>query len=197
VSMQCSTFPAMIDRNKLQKHVAVYMEQYNTFKRDVVYRYYFMTERAANKNQYVKRLYGLNSTKEDNFHVYIISAMRALDRFIPFKATLTSYIQQWFKNAEGSSDYMVYDGEAFSLNRSTRKAIHDGKVLINNSAIPIEDRENTIVDLEAEEAQSNEGINDFLRHCANLPNSTLVFLAQAFPFVLSKEQKKRIADYEG
>jgi hypothetical protein len=196
ISLKYIDLPKHIDRSKLSKHVHNYVEDYNKFKRDVLFRYYYMTQRSSHKNQYVKAINGLNSSPEENFHVYMISAMRAVDRFIPYKATLTAYIKQWFKNAEGSSDFMVYDGEAFSVNRSARKSIHDGKLELNNSAIPIEDRENFLVDEEAV-YDTGSNIDDFLRICALQPNATLVFLAQAFPYKLNEEQKSRIAKFKG
>lgn len=181
---------AGIARKKLKRHVNTYLRDYETFKRDVVFRYYHLISTFANNNHYNKSKSGLKSTKDDMFHIYIISAMRAIDKFIPFKGTLTSYIQTWFQNAEGSSDFIVYDGEAFSLNRNVRKSVQDGEKEINNKAIPIHDREDTISDEEA--VKEINVFPEFSRHIARLPNAQLVFIAQALPYTLSDEQKKRI-----
>lgn len=179
-----------IAKKKLKKHVAVYLKDYDTFKRDVVFRYYHLISTFANNNHYNKSKSGLKSTKDDMKHVYIISAMRAIDKFIPFKGTLTSYIQTWFQNAEGSSDFIVYDGEAFSLNRNVRKSVQDGDKEINNKAIPIHDREDSISDDEA--VKEINIFPEFSRHIAKLPNAPLVFIAQNLPYSLSMDQKKRI-----
>lgn len=184
-ALQTSTFPH-VSRPKLYAHVGLYLEQYEEFKRDVVFRYYHYIESFANRNYHAKKNRGLRSSKGDMFHVYVISSMRAIDRFIPFKGTLTKNIQNWFKNAEGSSDFITYDNEAVSLNRSVRKQIQDGSLSLNNKAIPVHDRENTLA--QTEDETLDQSFAEYSRSLANLPNSTIVFLAQNLPYTLSAKQ---------
>lgn len=182
-----------MDFSKLMRHVELYLEQYETFKQDVVFRFYYLINTFSNKNHYVKSLSGLNTSKEEMFHAYVISTIRAIDRFIPYEGTIASYIQTWFQNAQGSSDFIIYDDEAFNLKRGIRKSIQDGDKHINNKAIPIDDKENAIHAI-VDETASSEGSSfpEFSRHIAKLPNSAIVFLAQAMPYILSKEQVDRI-----
>lgn len=188
-TMRC---PPEIDKGKLRSFVAQYLEDYEKFKQDIMFRYYNLTESHANKNQRAKSITGLNVHKGDMFNVYVISAMRAIDRFIPTKGTLTSYIEQWFQNAKGSSDYIVYDGEALSVNRTVRRQLQEGDLNINTKSIPLEDRENSIPDEFNTEERMNSTYPEFSRHVARLPNSTIMFLALNLPYILTKEQIERL-----
>lgn len=187
-SLQTSKFQH-IDRTKLYKHVGVYLDSYDKFKRDVVFRFYYFIQTFANRNHYVKNINGLKCTKDDMFHVYMISSLRAIERFIGDKGTITKYIETWFQNAEGSSDFIVFDNEAFSLNRAVRKEIQSGERDINNKAIPVHDRENTLA---APAPPGDNNFEEYSRLLANLPSSTIVFLAQNLPYHLSAEQIRRI-----
>ncbi len=184
---------APINRAKLVKHVVIQLENYETFKRDIIYRYYYLIAFNAKRNQKTKYYHGLKATPEDMLHVYIISAMRALDRFYPFEGTLTQNIKNWFQNAEGSSDFITYDNEALTLNRSVRKSVQEGARVLNNKAIPIEDRENTLPAEITEDG--NEQFAEFSRKLALLPNACIVFLAQSLPYILSHAQKKQIEEH--
>ena len=184
-----------MDFTKLVRHVELYLELYETFKQDLVFRFYYLISTFSNKNHYVKSLSGLNTSKEEMLHAYMISTIRAIDRFIPYEGTITSYIQTWFQNAQGSSDFIIYDDEAFNLKRGIRKSIQDGDKHINNKAIPIDDKENDIYSIVDESISTDmSSFPEFSRHAANLPNATVVFLAQALPYILSKEQIERILE---
>ena len=192
-SLAVGKFPKHIDKDKLNKFVAGYLKDYDTFKQDIVYRYFNLTKTFANRNHHNKSSHGLHSEKDDMFHVYLISAMRAVDRFIPTKGTITEYIQTWFQNAKGSSDYMVYDGEAISINRTVRRNLQEGdKQVLNTKAIPLQDRENSIPDDVNTEDKMNTTYPKFSRHLAKLKNSTIIFLAMNLPYVLSPEQIAKI-----
>jgi len=184
-----------VDFTKLVRHVELYLDLYETFKQDVVFRFYYLISTFSNKNHYVKSLSGLNTNKEEMLHAYVISTIRAIDRFIPYEGTITSYIQTWFQNAQGSSDFIIYDDEAFNLKRGIRKSIQDGDKQINNKVIPIDDKEND-VHLVVDESVSTDmsSFPEFSRLIAKLPNSTIVYLAQNLPYILSKEQIERILD---
>lgn len=191
-SLSLTTFPKFISKRKLQNFVLQYLRDYDTFKRDLVWRYYYLTESYANRNYYAKRSSGLNSSQEDMLHVYLISMMRALDRFILSKATLTVNIENWFQNARGSSDFIVYDGEALSVNRAVRKSLHEGNKVLNTKGIPLEDRENTLMDEQNGENTFYNTYTDFTKHIAKLSNSTILFLALNIEYPLSSEQISRI-----
>lgn len=184
-----------VDFVKLTKHVENYLDYYELFKQDIVFRFYYFIEAFSNKNHYVKSINGLNTSKQGMFNAYIISAIRAIDRFIPYVGTIASYIETWFKHAQGSSDFIIYDDEVFNLKRSIRKSVQEGEKHINNKVIPIADRENEIHEIPDENVSSElSTFPEFSRHIAKLPNSTIVFLAQAIPYILSPEQIKRIED---
>lgn len=191
-SLALTRFPKYIDTKKLRNFVDKYLSDYDTFKQDIVYRYYHVTEAYANKNYYAKLASGLKATKSDMFHVYLISAMRAIDRFIPTRGPLTTDIENWFQNARGSSDYIVYDGEAISINRAVRRSLHEGNKVLNTKSIPLEDRENTIKDDQNTEENFYNTYTEFSRHVAKLPNSTILFLALNIKYSLSSEQINRI-----
>jgi len=193
-SLSTAQFPNYIDRGKLRQFVSDYLQDYARFKQDVVFRYYNFAESHANKNQRAKSNHGLKTSKSDMLNVYIISLSRAIDRFIPTKGTLTSYIEQWFQNAKGSSDYVVYDGEALSVNRTVRRTLQEGGMNLNTKAIPLEDRENTIPDEFNTEEKMNSTYASFARHVARLPNSTIIFLALNLPYILTKEHIDRLKD---
>lgn len=187
---QPNPIPPPINKKKLFRHVRKYLADYEEFKQDVLFRYYYFIETFANRNQYNKNVVGLSTSKTDMLHSYMISSFRAIDRFIPTKGTLTSQIKIWFKNAEGASNFVVYDNEAFSLNRTARKKSteEEGKQ-INNKAISIHDREDIIADDNIVEMSV---FPEFARHVAKLPHASLVFVAMNIPFILSKEQIQRI-----
>lgn len=191
-SLAITNLPSYIDRKKLNTFVNKYLQDYDTFKQDIVYRYYNFTEAHANRNFHAKSLNGLRSSKPDMFHVYVISAMRAIDRFIPYEGTITNYITRWFENAKGSSDYIVYDGEAITVNRTVRRSIQNGEKVLNTKAIPLEDRENLIPDESNTEESMNSTYAEFSRHAAKLPSSTIMFLALNLPYILSEEQLERL-----
>ena len=191
-SLALTRFPKNIDSKKLRNFVDQYLEDYDTFKQDLVYRYYHVTEAYANKNYYAKKASGLHSSKSDMFHVYLISAMRAIDRFIPTKGPLTTDIENWFQNARGSSDYIVYDGEAISINRAVRRSLHEGNKVLNTKSIPLEDRENTLTDEAHGEDSFYNTYTEYSRHVAKLSNSTILFLALNIKYSLDAEQISRI-----
>lgn len=187
---QKKEFPSPINSKKLYKHVRKYLSDFEEFKQDILFRYYYLIETFANRNQYSKNNVGLTTTKTDMLHSYMISSFRAIDRFIPTKGTLTSQIQVWFRNAEGASTFIVYDNEAFSMKRNVRQSVQKGGIKLNNKAISIHDREDSIAD----DSPSEMNIfPEFSRHIARLPNASLVFVAQNIPYVLSHEQVRRIA----
>jgi hypothetical protein len=181
--------PEPINVKKLFKHVRQYLANYEEFKQDILFRYYYFIQTFAHKNQYSKETVGLHTTQTDMLHAYMISSFRAIDRFIPTKGTLTSQIESWFKHAEGASSFVMYDNEAYSLNRNVRKSIQDGSKPINNKAISIHDREDSIAD---ESPLEMSVFPEFSRHIAKLPNASLVFVAQNIPYTLNKDQVQRI-----
>lgn len=125
-----------VDVGKLRKHTAFYLDLYERFRHDVVYRYYVLTHTAAMKNSVVKEQHGMLSSPEDQKNVFMLSLMRAIDKFVPYRGTLAPYILQWFKHAEGGSSYMVYTDEAYSIPRAVRKEIHEGDSALRNRVVP-------------------------------------------------------------
>lgn len=131
-----------IDGRKIVKHTDIYLSMYEEFRMDLVYRYTAFTEVSAKRNNAIKSKGGLLSSEGDQVSVYSISMLRAIDKFVPYKGTLTSYIQQWFMNAEGASSYMTYTDEAYSMPRQARKQVQEGVIHNRNRVVPIGTGEN-------------------------------------------------------
>lgn len=165
-----------IDSVKHAKHIELQLQLYDTFRQDVVDRFKSLTEFSAKRNYHSKNTAGLAAEESEHYHVFVLSLMRAIDKFVPWRGTLASYILAWFENAKGASQYMVYDDEVFGLTRAIRKQVHDGKADIRNKVIPLSDRENAIPD------ESLEISIDLIMRMAKLPNATLLFYANAIPY---------------
>lgn len=127
-----------VDVRKIVRHTDIYLGLYEAFREELVYRYLDFTEHAARRNNAVKVKSGLISSEGDQVNVYMISLARAIDKFVPYKGTLTNYIQQWFMNAEGASSYMSYTDEAYSMPRTARKQVQEGIIHNRNKVIPID-----------------------------------------------------------
>lgn len=128
-----------IDVKKVMRQTDYYLTMYEEFRHNLVYRYLKFTQSAAFRNQMIKENAGLISSHQDQTNVYILSLMRAIDKFVPYKGTLTNYIQEWFIHASGGSSYNVYGDEAYSLPRSARRDVKDGARDNRNKVIPIEE----------------------------------------------------------
>lgn len=126
-----------IDGRKIIKHTDIYLNLYEEFRMDLVRRYTAFTETSAKRNNAIKSKGGLLSSEGDQVNVYTISMLRAIDKFVPYKGTLTSYIQQWFLNAEGASSYMSYTDEAYSMPRQARKQVQEGALHNRNRVVPM------------------------------------------------------------
>lgn len=126
-----------VDARKIIKHADIYLEMYDEFRMDIVYRYLEFTETSARRNNAIKNNGGLMSSEGDQVNVYTISMMRAIDKFVPYKGTLASYIQQWFMNAVGASSYMTYTDEAYAMPRAARKAVQEGTLNNRNRVVPL------------------------------------------------------------
>lgn len=164
------------DLPKLHRHIYLYVSMYDQFRQDVVNRYSALTAFSARRNFYAKNQFGLSADEEEHYHVFVLSLMRAIDKFVPWRGTLASYILAWFENAKGASQFMVYSDEVFGLTRAIRKQVHEGGTDIRNRVIPLSDRENSIPD---ETDLVDIGV---LLNVANMPNATLLFLAKGLPF---------------
>lgn len=182
-AQRCLVQPPIIpnaDPEKYQRHVEHYIRLYDTFRRDVVGRFHNLTEFVAKRNHYAKNQHGLSAEVLEHYNVFTLSLMRAIDKFVPWRGTITSYILHWFENAKGASSYMVYNDEAFGLNRGTRKQVHDGDLDIHNKVIPLSDRENSIPD------DSEQIETDTLLTIAKIPHATLLFFDNALPYYPKK-----------
>lgn len=166
------------DSEKVNRHCGMFLELYDKFRQDVMYRYFNLTETFAKRNHYNKSQTGLFADFEEHLHVFTLSLMRAIDKFVPYSGTLASYIQMWFEHAKGSSAFMAYGDEAFSITRTMRKSVHDGDADIRNKAIPLSDREELIPEVVTEAVFDEE----FIAHLAAIPSSSLLFIEFSLPF---------------
>lgn len=180
-AQRCCIAPPIIpnvDTSKHIKHIAHFIRLYDTFRKDVADRFQALTQFSAKRNYYAKAKYGLYSAELEHQHVFVLSLLRAIDKFVPWRGTLASYILVWFENAKGASQYLIFDDEVFGLTRGIRRQVHNGDVEIRNKVIPLSDRENSIPE---EKLLEIEG--DVINKMAKLPNSTILFYARALPYV--------------
>lgn len=170
-----------VDVTKHWQHIDLYLKLYDKFRQDVMERFRSLTEFSARRNYHSKIQSGLSAEEYEHYHVFTLSLMRAIDKFVPWRGTLASYILSWFENAKGASQYMVYGDEVFGLTRAIRKQVHDGSANIRNKVVPLSDRENTIPD------DVGDLSVDLIIKTARLPQATLIFFANGLPYYPKKE----------
>ena len=164
------------DKNKHRNHVKVLLNQYCLFRMDVARRFHNLTQAMAKRNHYNKTRNGLDAEQAEHYSVFTLSLLQAIDKFIPWKAPLAKYIMMWFENAKGSSAFMTYTDEAYSIPRNVRQKVHEGELAIHNKAIPISEREN---DIPEDFKQSDP---ELIVNIARIPGSTLLFFNNAIPY---------------
>lgn len=178
------------DPFKLDRHIQFYLNMYERFRKDVFNRYYDLMVVAANKNHFVKKSSGLNVSKLDMVNTYTVAVYRAIDKFVPFRGTLTSYIQTWFQFAEGGSSFAVYDNEAVSINRDVRRRVREEELPIKTQGVNFDLVSNQ---MEAEEnTETDMYYAEIAPHIAMLENASLPFLVFGLPYTLTEEDKELI-----
>lgn len=175
-----------ISQEKMKSHVFTFRNAYLDLRRDVLHRYRYLMESKANSNWSVKARQGLVTDKEVMQNIFVLTGYRAIDKFIPTKGTLGSYLPQWLA-ASKSSTHIIFNNEAVSLDRAERQRIHQQDSSMRNKSVPLEDRENELI-VEAEEVVDNSQ----LQHVAKHPFATLFFLAHNLDYPLTKKQLERI-----
>lgn len=179
-----------VDVRKVMKHTDLYLTMYEQFRDELVYRYLAFTENAARKNNAIKMKNGLLSSEGDQVQVYVVSLARAIDKFVPYKGTLTNYIQQWFMNAEGASSYMSYTDEAYSMPRQARKQVADGIIHNRNKVIPMGMGDDAHVLVSKQMMQDSAGEDNFLssidpkamQSISQLPKASLLWMVYDLPY---------------
>ena len=184
---------APYDPYKLDRHIQHFLTMYERFRKDVFNRYYELMVTAANKNHFVKSNSGLNISKQDMINTYTIAVYRAIDKFVPFKGTLTSYIQTWFQYAEGGSSYTIYDNEAVSINRDVRRRVREEELPIKTQAVNF-DLVANIMETD-EETEQDLYLSNIAPHLAPLENSSLPFIIFGLKHQLTDDDKADIADH--
>jgi hypothetical protein len=175
-----------ISETKLREFVSLSMRDYYNFRKDVANRYLYLIESLANKQWSINRKHGLFMEKEAMQNIFFVAAYRGIDKFIPSKGTLTSYIQQWLV-AGRSSKHLTFDNEAVSLDRNDRHKIHFSDDNLNNKSVPIEDRENELI------AAPSEIKDDYIiKHIAKHKFATLFFLISNIDYPLDNKEKEII-----
>ncbi len=175
-----------IDSDKLRAYVITHRNAYLDFRRDVMHRYRYLVESLANRAWAIKARQGLVIEKEGMQNIYMLTAFRAIDKFIPTKGTLSSYLQQWLAAAK-SSTHLTFNNEAVSLDRAERQRIHNQDSDMRNKPVPLEDRENELL-VEPEEVQDHSQ----LHNVAKYKFATLFFLANGLDYPLNRKQLERI-----
>ena len=169
---------ARIDVAKVMHQTDYYLTLYEQFRQNLVYRYYRFAQNAAVRNHITKENVGLLSSANDQSNVFVLSLMRAIDKFVPYKGTLTNYIKEWFIHAAGGSAYNIYGDEAYSLPRSARRDIKDGVKDNRNKAIPIEESRH----VEAEATPISNIDPKALLSISQLENAHIMWMMFDMPF---------------
>lgn len=183
------------DPYKLDKHIQTYFKMYETFRKDVFNRYYDLMVAAANKNHYLKKRNGLNISQQDMVNTYTIATYRAIDKFVPFRGTLTSYIQNWFQFAEGGSSFTIYDNEAVSINRDVRRKVREDEIQIRTQAVNFDLVSNTM------ESKGNSEEELYLSSIADqiamLEHVPLIFVIFGLKYTLDENDLEMIEKHNG
>lgn len=181
------------EEGPLSVWTAEHYSQYFDFRNRVIARYQNLTYSQADKNQWSKASFGMDSDKGDQRQNYILSVFRAIDKFHPGKGTLTAYIMTWFSNAPGSY-YTMYTGEAYGLRRAVRHSVHKGDLKINNKGLEIADE---VLQLPSEGAGADTREDDraYCMQIADLythPAATLAALFSGFILFPTDELLSRV-----
>jgi hypothetical protein len=175
----------LFERETISNWIKDFYAEYFSFRNMVVMRFQKLSDSQAAKNKYNKDKQGLHSDSGDNNNNYLLSVFKAIDKFNPGKGTLASYVMNWLKNAAGS-EYTTYTGESFTLSRSVRRLIFEGKLNVNNKSSTLDEvveiPDNTSLTNKEEENQYLYLIGKLMRH----PHARLAFLFSGFFLFPSK-----------
>jgi len=168
----------------LLRHIEQAIEPYMDFRRQVSERYVRLAESLGKKNAWLKSEHGLVSDPREHVNNYMLSVLRAIDKFYPWRGTLSSYITTWMNNARGSA-FSVFLGEAYSVPKSRRKALADGgeQGLYGNFALPLEEA----AAIEEENEGETQDSQKMLAQLYHMPHLFPAMLEAGFPVTLSAE----------
>lgn len=170
---------------QLREYTSEFYDLYCDFRKKTAKRFIKLAFSQAAKNQWVRQQFGLVSDIKDNEQNYFLAALRGVDKFYPGNGTLAGYIMPWLQNAAGSQ-YTMYLGEAFTLSRPVRKAVHDGVLQINNKSFGLESAEHVVADGSTEE-HDEEPIITRLGAIQRTPYLSLVLVLNKFPEFFREE----------
>ena len=100
------------------------LDMYFNFKNMVLEKYirYLWTEAKNSKNST-----NLNVNENELFNNFVINADKAIDKFDSDRGTLTSYINNWLKDAKTNPKFGHEYGNSFSVSSTGRRSIMNNK----------------------------------------------------------------------
>jgi len=126
-----------------------WFEQFLKLRGQIVEKYY----RLIVKEAWLHCRNAPNRNLEDTVQNFLLSSYRALDKFDANRGTITSYIQEWLRNAKQGQTYMYEFGLAYTLPKQFKVDIVKRKT-VNNARI-----NNFSHDLDSEEAKAIETVS--------------------------------------
>ena len=123
------------------------LDMYFNFKNMILEKYirYFWTEAKNSKNST-----NLNVDENELFNNFVINADKAIDKFDSDRGTLTSYINNWLKDAKTNPKFGHEYGNSFSVSSTGRRSImnnkENGNYFNSNISTSIDELVNVIPD---------------------------------------------------
>lgn len=164
----------------LYRHTRDAYDLYLSFREEVCRRFIKLSNSHASKNKWSKDKFGLYSDLEDNENTYFLSVLKAIDKLYPTKGTLTNYVIQWLGNAAGST-YTLYTGEAYSLTRPVRQAVHEGQLTINNKAYSLEKAFDIPIEDEILEKEETKNLTSIFAYIQSIPDVSFIHSLYGIP----------------
>ena len=123
------------------KSVAFWYDEASAFKGYIIEKYMRLVMMEA--NHFCKHQKEINPTLvfdiEDVAQNFILAVSKAIDKCDALQGTLTTYIQNWIKDAKGNPATRGEYGVAYSIPASQRKALATGKASSVNVSISLDD----------------------------------------------------------
>lgn len=175
------------------RHIEQCLQPYYVFRKQIANRYLKLAESLGATNAWTKSQGGLLSDPKEHMNNYMLSALRAIDKFYPHRGTLASYVQQWMNNAAGSR-YLVYVGEAYGVPRSHRKTLTaEGQSAFGNFSLPLEEAITVTQDDEQHDTGS-ENVWQIMTAIYNVPALFPALLQMGCPPFLLPGDVQRISE---
>lgn len=120
-----------------RRNLAVLLDDVVAIRGMIVSRYSPLIRKRSSAHVWGRKTTGINLDLDDTTQNFSAAVLKALDRYDSGAGSLTSYVGVWMRDAASSNMSPV--GESFSITRSGRAAIVDGRAAVNNKSVSLED----------------------------------------------------------